>query len=735
MKRRFATITAGAVVMLLALVPVTAIPAVAEDPLPAIVPGSVTVTERDSGVGVATVSIVLDRPSTETVTAEWSTLPLSATSPADFLSGSGTLTFVPGDTSESVSVRINGDLEDEDQELLAVQVTNPTNATVGGFMGLGFVFVTDNDPPPVVTPGAVTVVEGDSGTVSAAVPVTLDRPSSKQITVEYVTLDSTAVAPGDYTAASGSVTFAPGQTSRTVNVSVKGDTAQEADELALVSFRNPTNATIGGFYGLGLVHITNDDEQPPVITPGSVAVVEGDSGTVMAAVPITLDRPSSKQITVEYVTLDNSAVAPGDYAPASGTVTFAPGETSQTVDITINGDTAQEADELALVSFRNPSSGVMGGFGGIGIVFISDDDPTPIITPGLVTVAEGNSGTAIAAVPVTLDRPRATTITVDYATLDNTAFSPSDFAPASGTVTFAPGQTSQTVNITVNGDLQREADELALVSFSNPSFGTLGGFYGMGFVNITNDDTQVPALGFEIDVASGPPGTVVNGQVDPADVAEVCVTDVETVQDRFKEYALVVVAEVLDRYPNGIESVFPPGSPPPLPTRQLVEFWAWTFYSLIGGGVVEDAAAAEAVLPQLFVMAFADLATQQPVGATGNFDPETGQGSAVVPDVDPGILALVAACVMPSPDLSVIQQGVEATTDFWMEEFDLPEMMTMENIQQVLATLDEQLFPPCEGCSAQEALAAAALQWGPTLLARILHFDALGVQVFTVLPD
>ena len=70
--------------------------------------------------------------------------------------------------------------------------------------------------------------------------------------------------------ASGTVTFAPGQTSQTVAVSVKGDTLNEANEQFLVSFTSPTNATIGGFYGLGPVTITNDDTVPAVVPGGGV---------------------------------------------------------------------------------------------------------------------------------------------------------------------------------------------------------------------------------------------------------------------------------------------------------------------------------------------------------------------------------------------------------------------------------------------------------------------------------
>jgi hypothetical protein len=79
------------------------------------------------------------------------------------------------------------------------------------------------------------------------------------VTASWKTLNDSAVAPGDCTAPSGTVTFAPGQTTKTVAVTIGGDTLDEQNERLLVSFTNPVNATIGGFYGLGIGTIINDD--------------------------------------------------------------------------------------------------------------------------------------------------------------------------------------------------------------------------------------------------------------------------------------------------------------------------------------------------------------------------------------------------------------------------------------------------------------------------------------------
>ena len=181
--------------------------------------------------------------------------------------------------------------------------------------------VTTAPVPPVVVPGSVSTLEGDAGSHTVNVPVTLSHASSSTVKVDYVTFEPAGVAniakaPGDYVATAGTVTFDPGQTSAVVPVVINGDLVHEADELVLVSFRNPTGATIGGFYGLGIPVITNDDPLPVVI-PGSVSTLEGNAGSHTVNVPVTLNHASSSTVTVAYVTFEAAGVPTPRRLPAT----------------------------------------------------------------------------------------------------------------------------------------------------------------------------------------------------------------------------------------------------------------------------------------------------------------------------------------------------------------------------------------------------------------------------------
>ncbi len=127
-------------------------------------------------------------------------------------------------TTRTLTVQTIGDTLDEVDETFTANLADPVNATIADGEGLGT--ITDDDAPPTISVGDVTVTEGNSGTVNATYTVSLNVPSGRGVTVDYATANGTATAPADYLAAAGTLSFTAGQTTRTVTVPVNGDAAR-----------------------------------------------------------------------------------------------------------------------------------------------------------------------------------------------------------------------------------------------------------------------------------------------------------------------------------------------------------------------------------------------------------------------------------------------------------------------------------------------------------------------------
>src|SRR5262249_32012296 len=147
---------------------------------------------------------------------------------------------------------------------------------------------------------------------------------------------------------------------------------------------------------------------------------------------------------------DGTATAGSDYAAAAGTLTFNPGETTKTVAVTVYGDTVAEANETVLLNLSGASGAAIYRGQGGGTIF--NDDPPTLSVADATTAVEGNSGSATAYFTVTLSLASASPVTVYYFTYDGTATYGSDYAYTSGSLTFAPGQTTAVVPVTVYGD-------------------------------------------------------------------------------------------------------------------------------------------------------------------------------------------------------------------------------------------------------------------------------------------
>lgn len=313
---------------------------------------------------------------------------------------------------------------------------------------------------------AYTASEADGMTL---ITVTLSGASTLTVTVNYASSNGTATAGSDYTGTSGLLIFAPGVTSQAFLVTILNDTLDELDETVFLALSAPTNATLGPPNAATLT-IVDDDVSPTVqFSSPTYSVGEADGAT---SVTVNLSTASGLTVTVNYAASDGTATAGSDYTATNGALTFAPGVTSQTFPVTILDDGFDEADETVALALSAPINATLGVPNAATLTIVDNDaSPTVQFSSSNYTVNEAN-GTA--PITVTLSAASGVTVTVDYASSDLTATAGSDYLTATGTLTFAPGITSQTFPITIINDPLDEPDERVRLSLANPINATLG---------------------------------------------------------------------------------------------------------------------------------------------------------------------------------------------------------------------------------------------------------------------
>ena len=505
--------------------------------------GAATIVDDDTTVSIADASVMEGNTGTAIVTFTVSTADNAgnkaaftidyatadggaqpATAGVDYVATSGTLSFPQGVKSRTFTVTVNNDLIDEPAETFLVHLSNSTGPLILDADAVGT--INDNDTASVVI-NNVTVPEGNSGTTDAVFTLSINTPYYQDFSVNWATAAGTtnpATEGVDYLAASGTVTFPAGTTTRTVSVPVVGDTLPEANETFAVVLSGSTGPAISDSRGDGT--ITNDDTL--TIDVADVSVLEGDSGTTVATFTLTVSADHGQAVTVNVATSTGgptppSATAGTDYTTLPSTlVTFPAGDTTpKTVSVSVIGDTVVEAgNESFGLSLSNPTGGaILARAKALGVILDDDSNRTISLSPLAIAVLEPLSGTANARFTVTLSAAAGRTTTVNYATANGTALAGSDYTATSGTLSFAPGQRALTIDVPVLADLVVESPETFTLTLSAPTNGTIVAGAGTATATISDSVSQIP-LGFytvspcrAVDTRTPAPGVPLSGGV------------------------------------------------------------------------------------------------------------------------------------------------------------------------------------------------------------------------------
>lgn len=603
-------------------------------------------------VELAEFSVNLAHASSEPISIDYTTADGNAIAGTDYVAKTGTVTFNPRETSKTIAVEILGDTEIEPKEDFKVNLLGNYGQVISQAIGL----ISDNDNTtsfPALAISDATVTDGNNA-AQAVFTISLDRSPDAEITVDYSTLDGLAVAGEDYTAVNGTLVFAPGETQKNVAVDLIGSRFDGRDEDFKLQLSNlSSNATIADDLGVGNIidptlkitlpdatkanlplasyppdlekdpnnlefeishdhnsltiegngngwkeiplgelatdskplnpysviefdfkstaagelhgiHFEGEDHhdfyypweegrffqlygssefgiqdfnnyetsfgewktyQIPVhqyfdttnyrrfgewivfahegssddsntqfrnlqikeLLPISVAGVTVNESDGVAKFTLTLPEASEEIITLDYATVDNTAVAGEDYTAASGTVTFNPGEISHTIEVVIADDNLSEIEESFNLVVSNVSNAIAIE-PEIRATIIDNDTPLPTISLVDLDLSEGNANPSTASISISLDKAWSEPVTVDYSTSDFTAEADSDYQAISDTLIFNPGETSKTIELAVNGDIFNETDESFWFNLDNPVNAFLE--KTQAEITIVNDDAE-----------------------------------------------------------------------------------------------------------------------------------------------------------------------------------------------------------------------------------------------------
>ena len=439
----------------------------------------------------------------------------------DYVLSGTSITIPAGQTSGSVTFTVQNDALVELTETATVTLTNPSIGISRGTTISQDISIT-NSTMAELSIDDVSALETDAGTTILEFTVTLNNAVDAAFSLAYATADGTATAGNDYTTAAAALNFAgtAGETQK-FQVTVTGDSIVELHETVLVDLSGISAGgravTFAGNQGVGT--ITNDDHAS--LSIDDVSAEETDAGTVFTFT-VTVDKAVDTAFSVDDSTVDGTAtVADTDFVAISGsTLNFTGGVAgeTQTLQVTIVGDTVAEIDETFTVSLLNVvATGrdvVLGDSSGGGTII--DDDGVALNLGVSVS-----SGSEAAGTTITLVATAAVAVTGDQTVnviVSGTGITNTDYQLAATTITIADGQTIGTVTFTVLNDNVAEALETATVMIANPSAGVKLGVTTSQDITITSDDVASVSID-DVSITEGDSGTQLLTFTATADIA------------------------------------------------------------------------------------------------------------------------------------------------------------------------------------------------------------------------
>ena len=449
--------------------------------------------------GTIHVTVRLSAASLQTITVDYATSDVTATAGADYTAASGTVSFSPGDITESVTVSITDDDIDEDTETLKVTLSDPVNATVPAGAEDGTISITDDDTAGVtVTPTSLEVTEGGN----ASYTVVLDSEPAGDVTVTPGGITDTDLSLDETT-----LTFTSSNWNEAQSVKVSAAHDDDSDDESVTITHTVASDDDSDYEGMsaGSVAVAiADDEDPQVkvsFEQSSYTVAEGSSVTVK----VKLSADPERTVAISISKTNQGGATSSDYSGVPSSVTFNSGDTEKTFSFAASSDNVDDDDESVKLTFGALPTGVSEGTTKETVISITDDD-VPQVTVSFenatYSVAESDDVDTIdvteneVTVKVKLSADPERTVTVPISKTNQDGASDADYSGVPASVVFNSGDTEKSFTFTAAHDTVDDDDEKVKLTFGTLPARVSEGTTKETVISINDDDVPQVTVSF-----------------------------------------------------------------------------------------------------------------------------------------------------------------------------------------------------------------------------------------------
>ncbi|MDH5392241.1 MAG: hypothetical protein OEY11_03540, partial [Gammaproteobacteria bacterium] len=437
----------------------------------------------------ATITVSRSGGSDGAVAVNYASANGTAIAGSDYTSASGTLNWANADSADKTfTVSITDDALYELDETLNLSISGATNGAALGTSSATLTIAANDAAPGTLAFSSSSYSVAENGT-TATITVSRSGGSDGAVAVNYASANGTATAGADYASASGTLNWANADSaSKTFTVSITDDAIYEGNETISLSLNTETGGSTLGTSTANLTIVENESSPSGgSLTFSTTSYTTSEANSTLSLIVRRIGG-SAGAVSVDYITSNITAAAGSDYSGASSVLNWADGDsTDKSINITISNDSVYEPTESFKVTLSNVSSGASIG-NSIATINITDDDAVPgtlSLSSSTYSVQENNS---VATLTVNRSGGSNGAVSVNYASANGTAVAGSDYSPATGSLTWADGDSaSKSFIVVITNDTAYEADETLTLNLSGATNGAALGTSSAVLTILGND--------------------------------------------------------------------------------------------------------------------------------------------------------------------------------------------------------------------------------------------------------